>query len=370
MFSCCCGDTATRGDLQTEEKPEDLEGQQAAAAAAAAPAAAAAAPAAAAGEPAATETPAADAAATPAAAAANHGAAAAAEKETAATAAAGKKFNITAAKEEAPVKKPMTAPTVDRARRTSVPMECALGEGVFLMYDKATDTIYAQWSVNPQPSALAWLKPLVAIPNHKFKVHGGRQTLFTKAVESGKYYQGWIERLGRVESTIRGEWKVLSGVSITPRESGKYYQGWIKFITIANEYPSKLMLLENFEASGAPDVLLLQLVSPAAAAAAAAAGAAAAGAGGTTQPTAAAAAAGAAAGAAAAAAAAGGGESICIATPFDLFNKLYDLKNIFAVAAVSSSSKLIPLQQQISPQKFLQMGRGEGDAAPIQIKRT
>ncbi|CDI84285.1 hypothetical protein, conserved [Eimeria acervulina] len=223
-------------------------------------------------------------------------------------------FAATKKQDAPPPKKPMTAPTVERARRTSVPLECPLDDGVFLMYEKETDTVYAQWSKTPQTTALAWLKPLVAIPEHKYKVNGGRQNLFTKAVEEGKYYKGWI-----------------------------------RFICIVNEYPSKLMLLENFAAAAAPDVQLLLLIPSGVAAgeaSAAAAAATAAGGGG------------------------GGAESTCVAVALDLYNKLYDLKNVFAVAAVPCSSKLIPTQQPITPHKFLQMGTGEGDAASIHLKKT
>ncbi|XP_026194303.1 uncharacterized protein LOC34617285 [Cyclospora cayetanensis] len=197
-------------------------------------------------------------------------------------------------KQEAPAKKPMTAPAVERARRTSAPMQCPLDEGIYLMYSSEMDSIYAQWSTSPEPSALAWLKPSVAVPRHKFKVNGGRQTLFNKAVEDGKYYEGWI-----------------------------------KFVCIANELPSKLMLLDNFGACGAPDVQVLQLASPGDASSA-----------GTEY----------------------------VAQPIGEYNALYDLKNIKAIAIVPVTSTLIPIGQPITPQKFLQMGQGEGGAQAINMR--
>ena len=106
------------------------------------------------------------------------------------------------------------------------------------------------------------------------------------------------------------------------------------------------MLLENFAAAAAPDVQLLLLIPSGVAAGEASAAAATAAAGG------------------------GGAESTCVAVALDLYNKLYDLKNVFAVAAVPCSSKLIPTQQPITPHKFLQMGTGEGDAASIHLKKT
>lgn len=106
----------------------------------------------------------------------------------------------------------------------------------------------------------------------------------------------------------------------------------MKFITIANEYPSKMMLLENFEAAEAPGVQVLLLIAAATAAAAAA-------------------------------------ESQCVVQPLDCYNKLYDFKNTKAVAVVPLSSTLIPLNEAVGPQKFLQMGRGEGAAATIQIPK-
>ncbi|CDJ61957.1 hypothetical protein, conserved [Eimeria maxima] len=131
MFSCCCADTASRGEIQIEENHEGVDGTQehkggdAAAAAAAPAAAAAAAPAAAAAES--TE-------ATPAAAAAPAPAAADAAANEHSVAAAVGRIKITPAKkDEAPAKKPMTAPKSDRARRTSVPLESPLEDGMFLM---------------------------------------------------------------------------------------------------------------------------------------------------------------------------------------------------------------------------------------------
>ncbi|OEH75204.1 hypothetical protein cyc_00050 [Cyclospora cayetanensis] len=184
-------------------------------------------------------------------------------------------------KQEAPAKKPMTAPAVERARRTSAPMQCPLDEGIYLMYSSEMDSIYAQWSTSPEPSALAWLKPSVAVPRHKFK------------------------------------------------EDGKYYEGWIKFVCIANELPSKLMLLDNFGACGAPDVQVLQLASPGDASSA-----------GTEY----------------------------VAQPIGEYNALYDLKNIKAIAIVPVTSTLIPIGQPITPQKFLQMGQGEGGAQAINMR--
>lgn len=88
------------------------------------------------------------------------------------------------------------------------------------------------------------------------------------------------------------------------------------------------MLLDNFAASEAPNIQFLQLVS---------------GPGGS-------------------------GESGCLAEPLLEYNKLYDLKNVKAVAVVPLSSRLIEIGKPLTPQKFLQMGKGEGDATSIQMK--
>ncbi|KAL8441025.1 hypothetical protein Emag_007523 [Eimeria magna] len=314
MFACCCRDTASpRSEAALEIEPEVPQGVQAASrksAGAAPPAAAAvaaaddqegraraaAARAAAADGPdsnavAAVEAAAAAAASGVASAVAADATAAEARQDARPTQATGPAKTVvisTPKKETAPVRKPLTAPTTQRARRTSVPLESPIEEGVFLMYDASTSTIYALWSQTPQPAALAWLKPLVAIPGHKFKVNGGKQIFFNNA------------------------------------------QGWVKFISIANEFPSKLMLLDNFAAAEAPDVQLLQLVeSPGAK-----------------------------------------DESSCVAEAITEYNKLYDLKNVKAVAVVPLSSTLIETGKNLSPQRFLQMGTGEGHAAPIQIKRV
>ncbi|KAL8424456.1 hypothetical protein Efla_001058 [Eimeria flavescens] len=315
MLSCCCGEPQSpRSEALTEVQPSEQEALLAGSkSAAAAPTAAPAAPATGAAAPAAAEEASSSARATAdgpdrdalaameaAAAATTTGAGAAetraAEANAAAPPAAAKKVVISVAKKEsAPVKKPLTAPTVQRARRTSVPLESPIEEGVFLMFDSETQCIYALWSKSPQPKALAWLKPLVAVPEHKFKVNGGKQVFFTNASEGGKYYQGWV-----------------------------------KFISLANEYPSKLMLLDNFGAAEAEDVQLLQLVE------------------GPTP----------------------GDESTCVAEALTEYNKLIDLKNVKAIAVLPLSSSLIQTGKSVTPQKFLQMGRGEGDAAPIQIKRV
>ncbi|KAL8271503.1 hypothetical protein Esti_004538 [Eimeria stiedai] len=308
MYTCCCRDTISpQSETVLEVRPEPYQGVLAAsrkstgaahpeAAAAADESRAAAADGADSNAVAAVEVAAAAAASGVAAAVAADATAAEATQDAKQDVAPVKKVVITKPKQEtAPVKKPLTAPTVLRARRTSVPLESPIEEGVFLMYDASSATIYALWSQTPQPTALAWLKPLVAVPGHKFKVNVGKQILFNNA-----------------------------------QESNKYYQGWVKFIQIANEYPAKLMLLDNFAAAEAPDVQLLQLVE-------------------------------------------GPGakdESSCVAEAISEYNKLYDLKNVKAVAVVPLTSTLIETDKNVTPQRFLQMGRGEGDAAPIQIKRV
>ncbi|KAL8443615.1 hypothetical protein Emed_006696 [Eimeria media] len=277
MFACCCRDTTSpRSEEALEIEPEAAQGVQAAsrksagAASAAAGAAderarAAEARAAAADGPdsnavAAVEAAAAAAASGVAAAVAADATAADARRDAKSTQETGPAKSVvisTTKKETAPVKKPLTAPTTQRARRTSVPLESPIEEGVFLMYDASTATIYALWSQTPQPAALAWLKPLVAIPGHKFKVNGGKQVFFNNA-----------------------------------------------------------QLLQLVEAPGAKD------------------------------------------------------ESSCVAEAITEYNKLYDLKNVKAVAVVPLSSTLIETGKNLSPQRFLQMGTGEGHAAPIQIKRV
>ncbi|KAL8433923.1 hypothetical protein ACSSS7_003505 [Eimeria intestinalis] len=267
MFACCCGDTSSpRTELRVQ--PEGSAGVQAAprksagGVAAAAPAAASAvaddqeeraraaeARAAAADGPDSNAVAVVEAAA---AAAAYSGVAAAVAAD--ATAAEARQEARTA-QETAPAKSVVITTTKKETAPTKKPLT---------------------------PLALAWLKPLVAVPGHKFK------------------------------------------------DTNKYCQGWVKFIQIANEYPAKLMLLDNFAAAEAPDVQLLQLVE-------------------------------------------GPGakdESSCVAEAITEYNKLYDLKNVKAIAVVPLSSTLIETGKTVAPQRFLQMGTGEGDAAPIQIKRA
>lgn len=89
------------------------------------------------------------------------------------------------------------------------------------------------------------------------------------------------------------------------------------------------MLLDNFEAAGAPDAQVLELVE------------------GLVE----------------------GGETVCVARPMGEYNKLYDLKNVKAVAVVPLTSTLIELEKPVTPQKFLQMGKGEGGASAIQFPK-
>lgn len=44
-------------------------------------------------------------------------------------------------------------------------------------FDKESNTLYTQWSAIPVDGALAWLRPLVQVPGHKFNVNKGRSVL-------------------------------------------------------------------------------------------------------------------------------------------------------------------------------------------------
>lgn len=104
----------------------------------------------------------------------------------------------------------------------------------------------------------------------------------------------------------------------------------MRFILTANEYPAKLMLFDNFDASGAPDVQVLQLVMKADSA--------------------------------------NKGELVPVPEAISEYNKLIDLKNVKAVAVVPLKSTLIEEGRSTTAAKFLQMGKGEGAAAAIQMK--
>ncbi|EPR64039.1 hypothetical protein TGRUB_255420 [Toxoplasma gondii RUB] len=189
-------------------------------------------------------------------------------------------------REEVPAPVPMTLPKSDKARRTSVPQEADLSSGAYLVYEKDTNSVYVQWSRVPVDGALAWLKPLVQVPGHKYNVNKGKEIITKQA-----------------------------------NDPEKYFRAWVTFLKITREFPSKCMLLENFEATGAPQVRVIMLEFSLDSA-------------GKT-----------------------------FTTEMSSYGLLYDLlKNVKAVAVVPSASTLIPIGEQMDSKVFIQRGSGEGAA--------
>ncbi|PHJ18098.1 hypothetical protein CSUI_008078 [Cystoisospora suis] len=192
--------------------------------------------------------------------------------------------------EDPPPVAPITLPKSDKARRTSVPVDADLGSGAYLVFDKDSNTLYTHWSMVPVEGALAWLRPLVQVPAHKFNVNKGKS--------------------------------VLTKDCANPE---KYFQAWISFVKITREFPSKLMLLDNFAATEAPPVQFLILETP------------------LENP----------------------GTTVC--KRLTDYGKLYDLvKNVKAVAVVPPTSTLIPVDAQIDSKTFIQRGTGEGAATGLE----
>ncbi|PFH33187.1 hypothetical protein BESB_083860 [Besnoitia besnoiti] len=189
-------------------------------------------------------------------------------------------------REEPPAPVPMTLPKSDHARRSSVPIEAELGSGAYLVYEQETNSLYAQWSRVPVEGAVAWLRPLVQVPGHKFNLNKGKCVLTKEA-----------------------------------QNTEKYCGAWVTFLKITREYPSKLMLMDNFEASGAPPVQVLILENP------------------LDDP----------------------GKTVT--KKLSSYGVLYDMmKNVKAVAVVPATSTLIPLDEPMEIKIFLQRGTGEGAA--------
>ncbi|CBZ53065.1 conserved hypothetical protein [Neospora caninum Liverpool] len=193
-------------------------------------------------------------------------------------------------REQAPPPVPMTLPKSDKARRTSVPMEAELSSGAYLVYEKDTDSLYVRWSRTPVDNALAWLRPLVQVPGHKFNVNKGKEVLTKEA-----------------------------------HNPEKYCRAWVAFLRITREFPSKCMLLENFEKTEAPQIRVLLLECP------------------VDNP---------------------GKAVTCEMTGYGL---LYDLlKNVKAVAVVPETSTLIPIGEPMEAKVFVQRGSGEGAAESLE----
>lgn len=166
---------------------------------------------------------------------------------------------------------------------------------------------------------------MVQVPAHKYRVSGGKQTLCsdvnvrTAQTARPNVVGRMLESFG---SVVR--WRM--------QDDNKYCEGWMRFILTANEYPAKLMLFDNFEVTGAPDVQVLQLVmkpNPA-----------------STSKT----------------------DLVPVPEALSEYNKLFDLKNVKAVAVVPLKSTLIEEGKPTPANKFLQMGQGEGAAASLQMK--
>lgn len=109
--------------------------------------------------------------------------------------------------------------------RTSVPAVADIGSGCYLLFDKAEDLFYLQWSEEALPGALGWCSPAATVPKFKYKVNGGKQILFREF----------------------------------SKDRQNYFRAWAQFIKMANEFRTKLMIMEEVDAGELPPVKLFAL---------------------------------------------------------------------------------------------------------------
>lgn len=109
--------------------------------------------------------------------------------------------------------------------RTSVPKVADVGIGCYLCFDSEEDLFYLQWSEEGVPDSLGWCCPAATVPKFKFKVNGGKQILF-------KDYS---------------------------KDKQNYYRAWCQFIKMANEFRTKVMIMETVDDGVLPPLKLFAL---------------------------------------------------------------------------------------------------------------